>query len=241
MQCEKFEERLQTVLDRRMSPASDALLSAHAEECPACRELAACYEQLFDGLGSYGELPDVTPEVDVTRGVLVQLAAEARTEQRADWRRTWQRGLSVAATAAALLLATQIDWRGVFSEHGAQPQMVAVAVVMPANSLPVNQSAEGFGFAAASDEVDDSELAEATSRNLSLLARGLPRLDLTPVVEVANQLSMDSGVWMAAVPYDLEPWAESVTEAVGFMFDATPTVVPASHTPAGANMNKRSL
>ncbi len=50
MQCEKFEARLQDLLDQRERPEFDAHLLEHAENCENCRETLMLQEQLFAGL-----------------------------------------------------------------------------------------------------------------------------------------------------------------------------------------------
>ena len=50
MQCEKFEARLQDLLDQRARPEFDERLLEHAETCENCRETLWLQEQLFTGL-----------------------------------------------------------------------------------------------------------------------------------------------------------------------------------------------
>ncbi len=50
MQCEKFEDRLHELLDRREPPESDARLQEHAALCANCAEQLAAQESLFAGL-----------------------------------------------------------------------------------------------------------------------------------------------------------------------------------------------
>lgn len=50
MQCERFEARLQDLLDQRQRPECDTQLLEHAEACENCRETLLVQEQLFAGL-----------------------------------------------------------------------------------------------------------------------------------------------------------------------------------------------
>ncbi|MBW3598345.1 MAG: zf-HC2 domain-containing protein [Planctomycetes bacterium] len=50
MSCEKFEVRLQELLDERLRPEDDAQLGRHADACPACRGVLTAQAALWDGL-----------------------------------------------------------------------------------------------------------------------------------------------------------------------------------------------
>ncbi len=49
MRCAEFESRLNVLLDERVEPAADAVLTDHAERCPQCAELVASHELLLEG------------------------------------------------------------------------------------------------------------------------------------------------------------------------------------------------
>jgi len=49
MRCAEFESRLNDLLDERVEPAGDAVLTEHAERCPQCAELVAAHELLLEG------------------------------------------------------------------------------------------------------------------------------------------------------------------------------------------------
>ncbi|HEV3345303.1 MAG TPA: hypothetical protein VG125_33305 [Pirellulales bacterium] len=73
MQCERFESRLNEVLDARQPLSSATDLREHIRECAQCRELARAYESVLIGL----EQAEVPPEPALlTRRILGQLRPE---------------------------------------------------------------------------------------------------------------------------------------------------------------------
>jgi anti-sigma factor RsiW len=50
VQCEKFEARLNSLLDQRLPAEKDGELGAHASSCSSCRDLLSGHEQLLDAL-----------------------------------------------------------------------------------------------------------------------------------------------------------------------------------------------
>lgn len=104
MHCEKFETRLQDLLDARLRPECDKELLAHAETCEACREIMALQEQLFAGLEIW-EAPAV-PDCFTQHTVALAMAAKTlpTVEPRAPRISLAWIGLSVVL-AASLVLA----------------------------------------------------------------------------------------------------------------------------------------
>ncbi len=62
MQCEAFDRRLNDLLDRRASPASDPLVRDHVACCQRCRTVLRVQGQLT-GVVQRLEMPVVEPEV----------------------------------------------------------------------------------------------------------------------------------------------------------------------------------
>lgn len=67
MRCDQFEIRLNDVLDRRDDPRRDAPLIAHAADCRECRNMAAAYEVLTDGVAELSDSVELAP-VELPRG-----------------------------------------------------------------------------------------------------------------------------------------------------------------------------
>lgn len=103
MHCEKFEARLQDLLDERLPPECDSALMAHAEQCEACREMLGLCEQMFSGL----EVWEAPPLADGFAARVVALAQQpAATVQPAPQKQTatfaWK--LLSGVLAASLLV-----------------------------------------------------------------------------------------------------------------------------------------
>ena len=137
MQCEKFEQRLQTLLDRRLRPERDETLRAHASMCRICQKLLDHQAALFDGLRAF-QPPPLTDEFAVR--VLARGRADhsAPMPARRRWRSFWAVGVSVAAT----LVVSLVVWIGknpareiVAVEHGAAPAVPATPTPHPAWAL----------------------------------------------------------------------------------------------------------
>jgi hypothetical protein len=75
MHCEKFEARLQDLLDARLSPECDSELLAHADQCDACREMLVLCEQMLSGL----EVWEAPPLPDDFAARVVALAQQPVT------------------------------------------------------------------------------------------------------------------------------------------------------------------
>jgi len=52
MQCAKFEQRLQQLLDERQNVEQDEMLREHSRGCPACGQVWRAQSLLFAGLKS---------------------------------------------------------------------------------------------------------------------------------------------------------------------------------------------
>jgi hypothetical protein len=96
MKCEEFEDRLNEVLDEHRRPEWDDRLRMHGEHCATCRELAASYGVLLDGLSALS--PPQAP-ADMSRRVLSQLRVRRKVSQYAAL------ASAVLATAAAVMVA----------------------------------------------------------------------------------------------------------------------------------------
>lgn len=105
MKCTDFEDRLNALLDDRLSPHDDATIVAHANSCADCREVLAAHESLFRGLAV---LNHHTASPELGKQVLRDLYAPAAALPPLPPapRRGW---LPMLATAAAILLAVGLS------------------------------------------------------------------------------------------------------------------------------------
>jgi hypothetical protein len=107
MQCHEFENRLNAVLDERNEPEADPRLTAHARDCPPCRQLLAGQRALFTGLRQ-----SIAPPLKAR--FAQQVVARAGTPQPASIspapRRVWLAVGALLASAAAALLAVSLLW-----------------------------------------------------------------------------------------------------------------------------------
>ena len=101
MSCEKFDERLQQLLDQRLEPAIDRELQRHAEECGECRSLLESQDRLFSAFGFGTEGGAGLPE-NFTAKLVAAIVAERPAQRR--WERSaW--AVALMAVASLLLLA----------------------------------------------------------------------------------------------------------------------------------------
>ncbi len=89
MNCVQFEERVQTLLDQRYDPSSDATLRGHTARCLACRQSLAGYSRLQ---------ASVTPAAALRASRLASPPAHRHRRLRI---------AAIAAAVAAAILLTQ--------------------------------------------------------------------------------------------------------------------------------------
>jgi hypothetical protein len=100
MQCEEFEDRLNRLLDHRLSPESDELLGKHAADCDDCASLYLAQERLFSGLRA----GRVSPPAGLAERVVSQRHVQVSRRRNA-WRNTgWAVLLASAASLGGLAL-----------------------------------------------------------------------------------------------------------------------------------------
>jgi hypothetical protein len=101
MQCERFETRLQELLDQRERPECDALLLEHADACDHCRETLLLQEQMFAGLEMW-EAPQ--PSRGFAESVVAQSATVTKASQPAALGARFPWKVLTGALAASLLI-----------------------------------------------------------------------------------------------------------------------------------------
>jgi hypothetical protein len=112
MNCERFEAKLDELVDQRLPADSDASLMNHVERCPRCARLLADYETIVDAMNQV-QLPDSN---ELGARVLAELAAPAASPAHAvelpqrNSPRVFVRAAAwtLATVAAVLLIAVVI-------------------------------------------------------------------------------------------------------------------------------------
>jgi hypothetical protein len=95
MQCEEFEDRLNRLLDHRLSPDDDESLAFHTRDCEECGSLFHAQHRLFTGL----RMSSAQPSVELATRVVSQRHSEV-SRRRAAWRNA---GWAVLLASAASL------------------------------------------------------------------------------------------------------------------------------------------
>src|SRR5215213_8946227 len=100
MQCDEFEDRLNRLLDHRLSPDDDESLAMHARDCEDCAGLFHAQQRLFVGL----RMGSARPSVELATRVVSQQHSEV-SRRRAAWRNAgWGVLLASAASLGGLAL-----------------------------------------------------------------------------------------------------------------------------------------
>lgn len=107
MKCIDFENRLNELLDDRLSPQEDAALIGHAENCVDCREMLAAQENLFLGMAA---LQRRTPWLDIGPRVLSELNTPVASINLPPPVRRPLRWLPLLASAAVVLIAVGVGF-----------------------------------------------------------------------------------------------------------------------------------
>ena len=132
MRCREFEDRLNDVLDQRLSPERDASLLRHAGECGSCRQVLDGQAALFTGLRRLN-----TPALSsrFAADVLVRAGATAVERAPREERSKTIKWLAVVvglvSIAAVLLVGV---WIGLSGRNPAGPTVVK----KDANPAPKN-------------------------------------------------------------------------------------------------------
>ena len=118
MLCEKFELRMQMLLDARRHPEFDDELQSHASQCAECRRDLAAQEKLFAGLELF-DPPALSP--DFSQRVI----ADLQVSRPSTWSRVGR--LGAIAVAASLLVALVPAIRNRLSHRAAPEKSASVA------------------------------------------------------------------------------------------------------------------
>jgi len=135
MQCEKFEQRLQQLLDDRKNFEQDDMLREHSRGCDACGWVLRTQSRLFAGLRSF---PEPSFAQDLGLRVLDQLRIDRRKRNN---KRLWMAALATAAGIMIALLSLAGDHVR-FRQQG-QQRGGGLALVTPApRQMPAGRLTE---------------------------------------------------------------------------------------------------
>lgn len=229
MRCQDFERVLNERIDARdeASPELDAILSAHAGECPTCRLVALRYQTLRQVLA---QVPAPVPAADFVDRFVAGLPPA--TANVVPFSRGPRRVLAPLAAAAAVLAVAVVVWP--------RPE-VRVAQVVPA--APESRGAEPIEVPSLAEALTSAgsatwSLAVETSAPAARVSREMFRADAldtattslplaVPVPPAADVLQTVGDRVSAGV----RPLSSSAQHAFGFLFglpdeapEATPSV-----------------
>lgn len=220
MPCEELENRVQDLLDQRLSPRADETVCAHVGECVECRTWLDGLEQ---ALAATATLECPPAPCDMRQRVLTALGPSSPAPPRDQH---WVRTL-LALAAALLVLATVGVSIRAFLERPAGHEVVPV-VQQPA--APVQPPADGSDVLAAVIAVPSREPVDELAHDARLsLATALvivPNLPGRDIVIEEDAPGTTSGVdaWEREVQAELAPLTRSATGALESLWLTLPGV-----------------
>lgn len=200
MQCDEFEDRLNRLLDHRLSPDDDESLAFHARDCEECAGLFYAQQQLFTGL----RMSSAQPSIDLATRVVSQQHSEL-SRRRAAWRNGgWAVLLASAASLGGLALMA-------LKTGDSPPEIV--------KKTPVQGSQHGSGLAIAG-------VSRAKQDKIATPAKADERLEVCFVVleNFATQIS-DSKEF-DEMSESLEPSIKPIRSSFGLALDALRRTLP---------------
>jgi hypothetical protein len=214
MKCTDFENRLNELLDDRLSPQDDAALLAHAEHCLDCRETLAAQESLFRGMGT---LTRRTVSPELAPRVLAEFNVAAPTIALPPPVRTPRKWLPMLAAAAAILLAVGVGiWiarRGNHQPDLAQPGgqgegPKGLAIIRPGKSRP-----QKVAPTPVTPPVREPE-SIAVAPSIQVTPNAVPALRETPDIDEAMasiaSTWQSSAQWTTVETIDVEQYAPGI-------------------------------
>jgi hypothetical protein len=229
MRCQDFERILNEQIDAReqASAERDAILSAHAVECPSCRLIALRYQTLRQVLQ---HVPVPVPAADFAdRFFAEQPAARADVVPLS---RLPRRVLAPLAAAAAVLVVALVGWpRPGVRIQPAQPAAPEARVAEPAAVPSLADALASAGSATWSLAIETSAPAARVSREMfsaDALDTATAALPLAVSVPPATDVLQAVGDRVSA---GVRPLSDSAQHAFGFLFDL-PGDAPESSPPS---------
>jgi hypothetical protein len=221
MKCAEFSERLNHVLDQRCRPQWDAELRLHAETCAACRELADCYEALFEG---FYALAAPEPSADLAVRVVDELRVRPARARRA----SLAAALAVATAAGLLLAVPLFQFRRPVENRNVPASHAAITATQSAGHASAGWSQIGAlpvvgPVLVSMREGDDpyAELAKGTGQGLANVVLYMPAVGGSPGL-ISPEMIGATRTWPERVSEGFKPVTESVGETIDLLLDALP-------------------
>ena len=124
--CQKFDERLNEVMDLRLDPNEDIELKAHALLCGECSELLGIFSELHTGLSGPNKIP-----------IALMNSYDAADNRAADLRNAWINAIIIGALATLLFIGLTVGL-GVDQVNG--PTHVAVSKITETSAARENET-----------------------------------------------------------------------------------------------------
>ena len=180
MHCEQYLDLISARLDGELSQQEEAALTAHLQECPACRELSAQLQQLRTAFSPVGE-------ADVPAALSQSVMNKIRTERLASRRRMIRR---ISGLAACLLLCVGVlrIMDAAYSEqtrHSADPTSFGMARLLEPQPVAVN-SLDAYSLPTPADPVSPIAHLLNSEDSLNRFLAQLPQSDLSSVTATYN-------------------------------------------------------
>jgi len=226
MSCDKFDERLQQLLDQRLEPADDRELQHHAQQCADCRSLLEAQRRLFSAFecDPYGRtgLTDNFAEKVVTAFVAEQPPVRS-------WgQKAWAGAL--VAVAALLLLALLPGLRPI-TNHRVSPAPSTNNVVE--NAAPIVPTVAVPKYV--SHETSPASEPLGTNAVASLPPPGQGTNDwIDNLRESISEVSLENLEPMDQIADGFRPVATSLQSAVGVLRRTLPGGGENRHKPMPA-------
>lgn len=215
MRPAKFDTLMHEVLDRRVRPEESAELRALAEDSPACRELLAAQQRLFEGLEA-DEIPELSAgfaERVVAQVVAAQPVAERVVAKK--WRSAWVLELAAVAAVALVVIAGSSYFSPAANDSPIVAELPQESIEQPRPDVPAPQP----DAVVYDDIAPPTPNAEANQRYDEIYHAILERL---PNRSEQDELLARRPQWVDEVALGLRPVAASFGGAINTLRSTLP-------------------
>jgi hypothetical protein len=222
MNCEKFEARLNELLDQREPLELDAAMRAHQGGCRDCRRLFAAYRKLMHAVRcSASPEPSAKLSERIVEAMLSETMPAApggrSTPRGRSWparfalKNRWVRRAAALAVSVAVLVG--VAW------HFSSRNLPGPATVQPDEIAGTNATQRVELSALARDATGRYlNLARETQQGMSDALSLLPRVDAPALLDDTVALPRDPTEMAMNVADTLKPLARSTFDTFGFLF-----------------------
>ena len=201
MNCQQFDDRLQLLLDNRVTPESDIALVEHAEDCTSCRQILLTQARLFKSFKGEDDSKTNAPAI-----ADLELLSSCATQDRLGFSSEWAGRIAVAiCLSIALSLGVRLM----------APQDAGVVNSNVATTNSLTPSKPG-----ATSSIDNPGTVETTESRPARIASEGYEVDWTLVAASFAQsakLPDERPEWVTRVAGEFQPVAESVQSALSVL------------------------